>query len=167
MLTWAAGRNKANAERQVILLQNSLSLLAMHGKLVYSTCALNQNENDEVIGKVLKKLESTNIKISEGKAEGERFSLKVQRRSASPTDDALVYAGVKMPFGEATEYGWHILPDVSDGWGPIYLAVLEKIPYDPALNTFTNEKDAKKLMKKVKKGSDDDSSEGSNSGSEL
>jgi len=44
--------------RQVRILRNSLELLAPGGRLVYSTCALEKRENEEVVARVLKPLET-------------------------------------------------------------------------------------------------------------
>ena len=43
--------------RQVCILRNSLELLAPGGRLVYSTCALEKKENEEVVARVLKPVE--------------------------------------------------------------------------------------------------------------
>ncbi|PRP85979.1 hypothetical protein PROFUN_06101 [Planoprotostelium fungivorum] len=34
--------------------------------------------------------------------------------------------------GEQTTHGWAVLPDRSDGWGPMYFSVLERLPDDPS-----------------------------------
>jgi 16S rRNA C967 or C1407 C5-methylase (RsmB/RsmF family) len=151
LLTWAPGRNKANAERQYSLLMNALLLLKTSpasaaakvsrggGRLVYSTCALNQNENDELIEKILWKAQQNKKKRSSSLApdvvEGEdsnskglpQLGIDFDLRVISVEEDQLERCGKKMPFGEKTKYGWQILPDNSDGWGPIYLCVLEKV----------------------------------------
>eukprot|EP01031_Cornospumella_fuschlensis_P034198 gene34198-41396_t len=63
-LSWASGRSKANAERQLKLLLNAFPHLKYAadvsageagGRLVYSTCSINRVENDDVIEKFLKK----------------------------------------------------------------------------------------------------------------
>jgi len=43
-------------------------------------------------------------------------------------------AEVFVPFGEPTELGWIVLPDVCDGWGPLYFSLLEKCQ-DPDSDT--------------------------------
>jgi len=123
MLQWAPGRIKANAERQIALLMNAITVCEMYGKIVYSTCALHSLENDQVIEKVFKKLHKKSAQLG--------YSLQVL---SIPQELARITAqersnSTSMPFGDATKYGWHILPDNSDGWGPIYLSVLQKIPF--------------------------------------
>ena len=69
------------------------------------------------------------------------------------------YAGVKMPFGEATTHGWHILPDVSHGYGPI-LAVLEKLPWDASVApVYQSKQQAKKQALMMKKRREEDNEE--------
>jgi hypothetical protein len=70
-----------------------------------------------------------------------------------------------MPFGEATAHGWHILPDRSESWGPIYLSVidLEEMSEEEA-NRYVNSLSGGVHEKKKKKGarelSDDELEEG-------
>lgn len=114
LLRWAPGRSKANAERQISLLLTALRLVAAGGRVVYSTCSLSNMENDAVVAKAIK---------------------RANKRAYSTSSDRckVVLAKVKdlteanIPLGEATSYGWHILPDRSDGWGPIYLSVIDVI----------------------------------------
>lgn len=103
--TWAQGRSKGNAERQLALLLNACKLLRVGGRIVYSTCSLSKWENDDVVRKAIRK--------GQNKLDAE---IRICTIDVS-----------KLPFGEATEFGCHILPDVCDGWGPIYFAVLEKV----------------------------------------
>merc|ERR1719506_643029 len=56
---WAAGAVKANAERQLELLRCAAALVKRGGVILYGTCALSAVENDEVIGKFLKKSSNT------------------------------------------------------------------------------------------------------------
>lgn len=93
---WAPGRSKSLAIQQFAMLASALEIVKVGGRIVYSTCALSHLENDEIIRKLHKK----------------RAGRFVVHR---PT----------FSFGEPTEYGWQVLPDTS-GWGPFYLAVIER-----------------------------------------
>lgn len=93
---WAPGRSKALAVTQFAMLASALEIVKVGGRIVYSTCALSQLENDEVIRKLHKKRAG-------------RFAMH------RPT----------FSFGEPSEYGWQVLPDTT-GWGPFYLAVIER-----------------------------------------
>ena len=94
---WAQGRTKAIAITQFAMLASALDIVKVGGTVVYSTCALSQLENDDIIRKL------------HAKRPG-RFEL-IRK---------------EFIFGEPTEFGWQILPDTT-GWGPFYLAVVKRI----------------------------------------
>ena len=79
------------------MLASALDIVKKDGLIVYSTCALSNLENDDIIKKLYQKRAG-------------RFELI--RREFS--------------FGEPTEFGWQVLPDNS-GWGPFYLAIIRRI----------------------------------------
>jgi 16S rRNA C967 or C1407 C5-methylase (RsmB/RsmF family) len=64
--------------------------------VVYSTCSINTLENDGVVERVVKDI----------------GGVTVER--------------VELPWGEATEHGWQILPDTANGWGVLYMSKLVK-----------------------------------------
>lgn len=43
------------------------------------------------------------------------------------------------PIGRPTEYGWLILPDTADGWGPIYFAVLYKVHHERPVHSSSDD----------------------------
>jgi 5-methylcytosine rRNA methyltransferase NSUN4 len=94
---WAPGRTKAIAISQFAMLASALDIVKVGGTIVYSTCALSQLENDDIIRKLHQKRPN-------------RF--EVIRKEFS--------------FGEPTEFGWQVLPDTS-GWGPFYLAIVKRL----------------------------------------
>ena len=93
---WKESRVKMLSKNQFTLLASAFEVLKEGGRLVYSTCALSSQENDDVIEKLLKKREGR-VRVIE-----------------SP-----------LIVGEKTQYGVHILPDKTN-LGPIYYAVIEK-----------------------------------------
>jgi 5-methylcytosine rRNA methyltransferase NSUN4 len=97
MSQWSPARSKNLAVRQYALLASALQVVRHGGRIVYSTCSISTIENDSVIARLLKK--------REGKAIVKPLSFEI---------------------GEATEHGWQILPD-RGGYGPIYLAALERV----------------------------------------
>ena len=97
LANWAPGRTKALAVTQFAMLASALDIVKVGGRIVYSTCALSPLENDDVIAKLHKKRPG-------------RFQLH------HPT----------FAIGSQTSYGWQVLPD-QDGWGPFYLAVIQRI----------------------------------------
>jgi 16S rRNA C967 or C1407 C5-methylase (RsmB/RsmF family) len=94
---WAPGRTKAIAITQFAMLASALDIVKVGGTVVYSTCALSQLENDDIIRKL------------HAKRAG-RFEL-IRKEFA---------------FGEPTEFGWQVLPDTT-GWGPFYLAIVKRL----------------------------------------
>jgi 5-methylcytosine rRNA methyltransferase NSUN4 len=94
---WSPARSKNLAVRQYALLVSALQVVRRGGRIVYSTCSISPTENDAVIARLMKK--------REGEA---------------------VVKPLELEIGERTEFGWQILPDKS-GYGPIYLAALERV----------------------------------------
>jgi 16S rRNA (cytosine1407-C5)-methyltransferase len=90
---WTAARPRFLARRQWALLSSAFLLLAPGGSLVYATCALTEEENDGVAGRLMKKY------------------------GAAVILDEPDFTG-----GEKTAWGRLILPDVSGGLGPMYVA---------------------------------------------
>ena len=83
-------------------------MLKPDGFMVYSTCALNTEENDGVIKKLIKKF--NDVEILEPEIQ---FSVNN-------------FCKVDLPEGEKTEFGRHVLPDVCGGAGPLYFTLLHK-----------------------------------------
>ncbi|MFS4460912.1 RsmB/NOP family class I SAM-dependent RNA methyltransferase [Bdellovibrio sp. HCB2-146] len=94
---WSPRRTEHLATRQYSLLAAALLAVKPGGRIVYSTCSISPEENDEVIKKLLKK-KKTQVKLI----------------------DAETGVG-----GERTEYGVAFLPDTC-GFGPLYYSIIEK-----------------------------------------
>ena len=104
---WSPSRIKTLAIAQWSLLSSAWRMLKEGGFLLYSTCALNKTENDDIIRKLLKKF--TEARLVEPKI----------------SNDISAFAE-KLPEYEKTEFGAHILPDASGGAGPLYFSLLQK-----------------------------------------
>jgi 16S rRNA C967 or C1407 C5-methylase (RsmB/RsmF family) len=96
MKEWKEGRTKRLSKLQWNLLSSALEIAKPGGVIVYSTCSISNLENDKVIEKLLEKKEG---------------QVEILQK--------------EFPFGEATQYGWEILPDKHQ-FGPFYLAVIQK-----------------------------------------
>ena len=94
---WSPRRTEHLASRQYSLLAAALLAVKKGGRIVYSTCSISPTENDEVVGKLLKK-----------------------KKSAVRLLEAPLGVG-----GERTNHGVIYLPDKC-GFGPLYFAVIEK-----------------------------------------
>ncbi|MBQ0050680.1 MAG: RsmB/NOP family class I SAM-dependent RNA methyltransferase [Treponema sp.] len=105
---WSPSRIKTLSMAQWALLSSAWRMLVPGGYMVYSTCALNPDENDNVIAKLLKKFD--NVEICEPK-----IQLDVSK-----------FTSAQLPKYEKTEYGVHVLPDVQNNAGPLYFCLLHK-----------------------------------------
>ena len=95
---WTAARPRFLSQRQWSLLSAAFLLLKEGGSLIYSTCAINPEENDNVVRRLFEKY-GNNVLLD------------------APDFDE----------GEKTLYGKIILPDVCSGMGPMYVARVKKI----------------------------------------
>ncbi|EPY23731.1 hypothetical protein STCU_07509 [Strigomonas culicis] len=96
---WNEGSSQSCAALQRTLLLRALETVQVGGRVVYSTCSLSPLENDGVV----------------------REALRCTRC------EVRVSAITGMRLGEATAYGWLLLPDKAEGWGPIYMCAFEKV----------------------------------------
>ncbi|MCI5607743.1 MAG: RsmB/NOP family class I SAM-dependent RNA methyltransferase [Treponema sp.] len=112
--TWSPSRIKTVAMEQWALFSSAYRLLEPDGIMVYSTCALNPVENDEMIEKLIKKFNK----------DGKSFELLESKIDMNEVTD---YANFRIPVIEKTKYGYQILPDTAEGAGPIYFSIVHKI----------------------------------------
>ncbi len=95
---WSPARTRHLAIQAYSMLVSALDVVKIGGIILYSTCALSPVENDGVIEKLIKKRKG-------------RF----------------IIVPVDIPYGEATPYGWQILPDTAEGRGPMFMAKIKRI----------------------------------------
>ena len=105
---WSLSRIKTVTTEQWALLSSAWRLLRKGGWLLYSTCALCPQENDEMIERLIKKFNKN------GSCE-----VLPQDNNISASNSSIIL--------EKTRFGFQILPDVSAGAGPIYFALIKKI----------------------------------------
>jgi len=98
---WSTNRTRHLAQQAYAMVLSALMALKPGGKLLYCTCALSPLENDGVIERVEQK-------------KGE----EVRLLSVEIQDPRVV--------AEPTRFGIQILPDLSNGAGPLYVALLTK-----------------------------------------
>jgi 16S rRNA C967 or C1407 C5-methylase (RsmB/RsmF family) len=80
---WSAKRIQRLSREQLALLRSAVNALRPGGQLVYCTCALAPQENDDVIEELLER------------------------------DSRVTVRETNLPIGEATRQGWHVLPDTT------------------------------------------------------
>ena len=95
---WTLKRTKNLAVRQYSLLSAAWLAIKAKGRIVYSTCSISPEENDQVVAKLVKKRNPEIIRLEWLE---------------------------ELDFIEETEHGYQILPDAS-GFGPMYFSVIEK-----------------------------------------
>lgn len=136
---WSPSRIKSLAVEQWALLSSAYRLLRKGGYLLYSTCALNRTENDEVVRRLFRKFPDASLSFIGGEADkGKRTG------EAEPYDESCGNLKNKAAFPflngsyrkfcpseislkpERTEFGFHILPDRQDGKGPIWFTLIKK-----------------------------------------
>ena len=105
---WSPSRIKTLSMAQWALLSSAWRMLRPGAYLLYSTCALSPDENDNVVAKLLKKFD--NVELLEPK-----ISLNYSK-----------FIDKELPEYEKTQYGAQILPDRSNGAGPLYFCLLQK-----------------------------------------
>ncbi len=101
---WTPNRTRRLSQQAYAMLLSALMTARVGGKVLYCTCALSPLENDGVVERVL--IRKTN--------EVKLVSIQLPKDAESVQ-------------GEPTRYGIQILPDTSQGAGPLYLSLLEKI----------------------------------------
>lgn len=109
------GRSKRLAIRQYAILASAWMALKPGGRLVYSTCAVSEVENDKVVAKLIKR---------QGVASSGEVALTVDRELSGKLGE--VSAELQMVC-EPTAHGFIVLPDRSGGAGPIYFSILNKL----------------------------------------
>lgn len=107
---WSRSRLKRDAALQASILRNGVRMLAVGGRLVYSTCSLADEENDGVVSKVLQHRRHGQGLVIADALGGPLAETKL----------ATLLAGVSR-----TRHGAIMLPDKS-AFGPLYWAVIER-----------------------------------------
>jgi len=112
--TWSLSRIKTVSMEQWALLSSAYRMLTVDGILLYSTCALCPQENDEMIGRLFKKFnkDGTSFELIEPKPD---------------VNEIKQFVNISLPDYEKTQYGYQILPDIQNGAGPIYFSIIHKL----------------------------------------
>ncbi len=112
---WSPNRIKTVTMEQWALLSSAFRLLRKGGYLLYSTCALCPQENDCMIERLIKKFGRDTFVIEKS----DPSTAPVIARSEATRQSTSITL-------EPTLYGHQILPDKSNGAGPIYFSLIKK-----------------------------------------
>lgn len=110
---WSLSRIKTVTTEQWALLSCAYRLLEVDGVMVYSTCALCPQENDEMIERLVKKFNK----------DGGAFEILEPAPDVTEIENC---TQINLPAFEKTKYGYQILPDKQQGAGPIYFTIIHK-----------------------------------------
>lgn len=139
---WSPARIRQVATLQWSLLSCAFRLLKSGGFLLYSTCAICDDENDKMISRLLERFPTAKLSNEIAASEknlrfADAHALANESASAdasaladaSPIANSSAYSGL-LPLADKTRFGNIILPDASDGAGPIYFSLIKKAALD-------------------------------------
>ena len=115
---WSPARIKTLSIEQWALLSSAYRMLKKDGILLYSTCALSHKENDDVIERLLKKFDDAEIIFLDSEFYIQNKN-DVERVKEFSPQFSLIHP-------ERTQFGYHILPDMQNGAGPIFFSIIRK-----------------------------------------
>lgn len=123
MGNWKSSHSKTLAKTQVALLMTALKAVKLGGSVLYATCSISQEENDDVIDRALEA-----CKREQKKATTSHSEWKVELDDSFKEDMQL--QTILDAMTESTKHGRIALPDHQAGgrWGPLYFVVLRKLP---------------------------------------
>lgn len=107
MEQWSPLLSGQMAQRQFLLLMTALRAVKPGGLIVYGTCSLSEHENDAVVSKAL----TDSVRVC---------GIKCELAGTCEWNVSSI--------AEATTHGWIVLPDTSGGWGPLFFAILRRVP---------------------------------------
>ncbi len=123
---WSPSRIKTISMEQWALLSSAWRLLVPGGYLLYGTCALAEKENDEVVQRLFKKFDDVILCDEAFVSETFASNLMSFAGKLTASDDSLKSLEEIFACAEKTSSGFHILPDSSEGAGPLYFSLLKK-----------------------------------------
>lgn len=116
---WSPARVRSLALRQWSLLSSASRILKSGGFLLYSTCAISNEENSNIAKRLLEKFEG---KVRAVKSD----EIKIIQESNAKKFPEL-FSAIEFPSFEENEFGFSVLPDAQKNSGPIYFFLAEKL----------------------------------------
>ena len=121
---WSPSRIKTVTMEQWALLSSAFRLLRKGGYLLYSTCALCPQENDGMIDRLLKKFGAKSFEIQEPAVIASGATATFAKQNVGKHAPACDQSTILL---EKSIHGHQILPDTSNGAGPIYFSLIKKL----------------------------------------
>lgn len=116
---WSPARVRSLAMRQWSLLSSAFRILKSGGFLLYSTCAISDEENSCVAKKLIEKFKE--------KVRAVEFDeIRILQESNAKKFPEL-FSKIEFPSFEKNEFGFSVLPDAQKNSGPIYFFLAEKL----------------------------------------
>lgn len=116
---WSPARVRSLAVRQWSLLSSAFRILKSGGFLLYSTCAISNEENSNIAKRLLEKFEG---KVRAVKSDEIKI---IQESNAKKIPE--LFSAIEFPSFEEKEFGFSVLPDAQKNSGPIYFFLAEKL----------------------------------------
>ncbi|GAO52605.1 S-adenosyl-L-methionine-dependent methyltransferase [Saitoella complicata NRRL Y-17804] len=130
MIRWKPKASKEISAIQLELLETAVKVVKPGGLVVYATCSISPEENDDVVRSYIKRLKKRNerFKAMEAeKGEGDKYEQsEVVGRGVSVIEVEVVRRKEGFAIGEKTRYGHIVLPDTEGRWGPLYFSILRR-----------------------------------------
>lgn len=116
---WKSSHAKTLAKTQLALLLTALKAVKISGYVLYATCSVSNEENDEVIARALDAARRERKKDP-------NINWRVQVDDMMKDDESRTMLD---SLTEPTTYGRIVLPDhpLGERWGPLYLCRLQKV----------------------------------------
>lgn len=120
MANWKASHTKTLAKQQLALLMTALRAAKVGGNILYATCSISNEENDDVVERMFHAVKR------ERKKKDLTWKVQVDRR----LEEQAAARDTLNRLSELTKYGRIVLPDHIAGghsWGPLYFCLLQKV----------------------------------------
>lgn len=138
---WSEATTVELAALQRVLLQRAIETCRAGGRIVYSTCSISPLENDGVVSEALQR---TRCEVRVVKTGAPAPTPAATSSGAGGVDEGAAAAAADAPhappvLGEPTAHGRLLLPDTSNGWGPMFFCVLEKTSEHKSMGSSSDE----------------------------
>ena len=131
MSNWKSSHTKTLAKTQLALLMTAFGVVKLGGKVLYATCSISHEENDNVIERAIESVKRQRKKNNHTSENTWKIKLDTTFELDANRKDLLE------TMTERTRYGRIALPDhaAAGRWGPLYFCLMQKVPYKSKTET--------------------------------